>query len=103
MKSVRSKEVTTMQGLTIFPTLAMAIDAGYQVYDRTPKGYLMRTRTSAVGRSHSSSPKYRTIMASIIIDSANPERAVPTIPTRVALPRQSQSDLFGGWGVRFSK
>lgn len=36
-----------MQGLTVFPTLSAAIHAGYQVYDRTPKGYLMRTRTSA--------------------------------------------------------
>jgi hypothetical protein len=42
-------------------------------------------------------------MPSIIIENANPERAIPTIPTRVALPRQSQSDLFGGWGVRFLK
>lgn len=36
-----------MQGLTTFPTLAKALDAGYHVYDRTPNGYLMRTRTSA--------------------------------------------------------
>jgi len=36
-----------MQGLTTFPTLTAAINAGYHVYDRTPKGYLMRTRTSA--------------------------------------------------------
>jgi hypothetical protein len=35
-----------MQGLTIFPTLATAIQAGYHVYDRTPTGYLMRTRTA---------------------------------------------------------
>lgn len=35
-----------MQGLTTFPTLSAAINAGYHVYDRTPKGYLMRTRTS---------------------------------------------------------
>jgi hypothetical protein len=37
----------TMQGLTIFPTLSAAINAGYQVCDRTQRGYLMRTRTSA--------------------------------------------------------
>lgn len=36
-----------MQGLTIFPTLSAAINAGYHVYDRTPHGYLMRTRTQA--------------------------------------------------------
>lgn len=35
-----------MQGLTTFPTLDNAIKAGYHVYDRTPTGYLMRTRTS---------------------------------------------------------
>lgn len=42
-------------------------------------------------------------MAVIIIENATPDRAIPTIPTRVALPRQSESDLFGGWGVRFLK
>jgi hypothetical protein len=36
-----------MQGLTTFPTLTAAINAGYHVYDRMPSGYLMRTRTSA--------------------------------------------------------
>jgi hypothetical protein len=36
-----------MQGLTTFPTLAQAIHAGYHVYDRTPTGYLMRTRTAS--------------------------------------------------------
>ncbi len=36
-----------MQGLTVFPTLSAAISAGYHVYDRTRKGYLMRTQTSA--------------------------------------------------------
>jgi hypothetical protein len=39
-------------------------------------------------------------MPSIIIENVTADRAVPTIPTRVALPRQSQSDLFGGWGIR---
>lgn len=33
-----------MQGLLIFDTLAQAISAGYTVYDRTPRGYLVRTR-----------------------------------------------------------
>ena len=36
-----------MQGLTVFPTLSAAINAGYQLYDRTPHGYLMRIRTRA--------------------------------------------------------
>jgi hypothetical protein len=39
----------------------------------------------------------------IIIENPNGDRAVPAIPTRVALPRQAQSDLFAGWGVRFLK
>jgi hypothetical protein len=42
-------------------------------------------------------------MPTIIIENLNPERATPTIPTRVALPPQQQIDLFGGWGVRFLK
>jgi hypothetical protein len=42
-------------------------------------------------------------MSSIIVENPNQDRAVPTIPSRVALPRQAQSDLFGGWGVRFFK
>jgi hypothetical protein len=36
-----------MKGMTVFPTLSAAIDAGYQVYDRTQRGYVMRTRTTA--------------------------------------------------------
>ena len=36
-----------MQGLTVFEKLTDALNAGYHVYDRTPKGYLMRTRTTA--------------------------------------------------------
>jgi hypothetical protein len=36
-----------MQGLTVFDNLTDALKAGYHVYDRTQKGYLMRTRTSA--------------------------------------------------------
>jgi hypothetical protein len=38
---------------------------------------------------------------SIIIEAPNTDRAVPRIPTRVALPRQTHSELFSGWGVRF--
>lgn len=36
-----------MAGLTVFKSLADAIRAGYQVYDRTSDGYLVRTRTNA--------------------------------------------------------
>jgi hypothetical protein len=39
----------------------------------------------------------------MIIETPNADRAVPAIPTRVALPRQAQGELFGGWGVRFLK
>ena len=33
------------QGLQVFATLADALRAGFQVYDRRPEGYLVRTRT----------------------------------------------------------
>jgi hypothetical protein len=36
-----------MAGVVIFKTLADALRAGYQVYDRTSDGYLVRTKTSA--------------------------------------------------------
>ncbi len=36
-----------MAGLMVFKNLVEALRAGYQVYDRTPNGYLVRTRTSA--------------------------------------------------------
>jgi hypothetical protein len=39
----------------------------------------------------------------MIIEAPNADRAVPTIPTRVALPRQIQTELFGGWGVRLGR
>jgi hypothetical protein len=34
------------QGLMVFRTLADALRAGFQVYDRTPNGYLVRTRAA---------------------------------------------------------
>ncbi|HEU5479494.1 MAG TPA: hypothetical protein VFU90_06650 [Candidatus Tumulicola sp.] len=34
-----------MTGLTIFRSLNEALQRGYQVYDRTPEGYLVRIRT----------------------------------------------------------
>jgi hypothetical protein len=36
-----------MNGTVTFRSLADAMRAGYQVYDRTEAGYLVRTRTSA--------------------------------------------------------
>jgi len=36
-----------MFGLVVFKSLAEALAAGYQVYDRTPDGYLVRTRTGS--------------------------------------------------------
>ncbi len=36
-----------MAGLMVFKSLADALRAGYQVYDRTPYGYLVRTKTTA--------------------------------------------------------
>jgi hypothetical protein len=35
-----------MQGLMTFRSLAEAIRAGYQVFDRTTDGYLVRLRTA---------------------------------------------------------
>ncbi len=35
-----------MSVLAEFPTLITALRAGYQVYDRTRDGYLVRTRTA---------------------------------------------------------
>ena len=36
-----------MAGIVIFTSLAAAIQAGYQVYDRTSTGYIVRLRTPA--------------------------------------------------------
>jgi len=36
-----------MPGMIVFKSLADALRAGFQVYDRTPEGYLVRTRTSS--------------------------------------------------------
>jgi hypothetical protein len=36
-----------MQGILTFTSLQEALHAGFQVYDRTSDGYLVRTRTSA--------------------------------------------------------
>jgi hypothetical protein len=35
-----------MYGIITFPTLAEALRAGFQVYDRTADGYRVRIRTS---------------------------------------------------------
>ncbi len=36
-----------MAGLVVFKSLADALRAGYQVYDRTESGYLVRTKTAS--------------------------------------------------------
>ncbi|MBV8490210.1 MAG: hypothetical protein JO199_06730 [Candidatus Eremiobacteraeota bacterium] len=36
-----------MSGIVIFTSLADALRAGYQVYDRTSTGYVVRVMTSA--------------------------------------------------------
>jgi len=35
-----------MAGLVVFKSLADALRAGFQIYDRTQEGYLVRTRTA---------------------------------------------------------
>jgi hypothetical protein len=35
-----------MSGLMVFKSLADALRAGFQIYDRTQDGYLVRTRTA---------------------------------------------------------
>lgn len=35
-----------MQGLVVFKSLDEAIKAGYELYDRTPEIYLVRTKTA---------------------------------------------------------
>jgi hypothetical protein len=46
-----------MAGILVFKTLAEALVAGFQIYDRTSDGYLVRTRTDhgwamAIVKSH---------------------------------------------------
>jgi len=36
-----------MAGLLVFRSLADALRAGFQIYDRTSEGYLVRTRTAS--------------------------------------------------------
>ena len=35
-----------MAGLLVFKSLADALRAGFQIYDRTQEGYLVRTKTA---------------------------------------------------------
>jgi hypothetical protein len=42
-----TRRTETMQGILTFTSLQEALHAGFQVYDRTSDGYLVRTRTSA--------------------------------------------------------
>jgi hypothetical protein len=43
----RVKEHSAMPGLVTFDSLAAAIREGFQVYDRTPTGYVVRKHTFA--------------------------------------------------------
>jgi hypothetical protein len=43
----RTETQTIMQGLLVFHSLVEAVKSGYQVYDRTDFGYLVRIRTAA--------------------------------------------------------
>ena len=40
-------EVRSMPGVVVFKTVNDAIKAGYQIYDKTSKGYLVRIMTPA--------------------------------------------------------
>lgn len=33
--------------MIVFPSVAEALRAGYEIYDRTPDGYVVRTRTES--------------------------------------------------------
>jgi hypothetical protein len=41
------ERISTMQGVMTFNSLSSALRAGYQVYDRTENGYLVRIKTQA--------------------------------------------------------
>lgn len=43
----RAARYPNMAGMVVFKSVADALRAGYQVYDRTDSGYLVRTRTEA--------------------------------------------------------
>jgi regulation of enolase protein 1 (concanavalin A-like superfamily) len=36
-----------MAGIMVFRSVEEALRAGFEVYDKTPQGYLVRTRTSS--------------------------------------------------------
>jgi hypothetical protein len=51
------ERIYNMPGLVVFPSLAAALRAGYQIFDRTSDGYVVRTKTAAgwgygVGQMH---------------------------------------------------
>jgi len=43
---LESQGFPTMAGLVVFRSLSEALRAGFQIYDRTADGYLVRTQTS---------------------------------------------------------
>jgi hypothetical protein len=45
-EAVNDCEANTMAGIMVFSSIGEALQAGFQVYDRTSYGYLVRTRTA---------------------------------------------------------
>jgi len=43
----QKRKNTNMGGILVFKSVSEALRAGFQVYDRTSEGYLVRSRTSA--------------------------------------------------------
>jgi hypothetical protein len=44
---VIGERISTVQGIMTFTSISSALRAGYQVYDRTDKGYVVRIKTHA--------------------------------------------------------
>lgn len=44
-RSFTARFKNNMVGVTVFKSLADALRAGFQIYDRTSEGYLVRTKT----------------------------------------------------------
>ena len=67
-----------MAGLIVFKSLADALRAGYQVYDRTADGYLVRTRTAAGWAMALVSCRVTVFILRSIAESKNSRRPVST-------------------------
>jgi hypothetical protein len=44
--SIKPSKANTMAGIVVFSSVSEALRAGFQIYDRTSSGYLVRTRTA---------------------------------------------------------